>query len=154
MTTTPPAACDGVVTPIDVAVFAPRVAFVPPNVTEVTPERFAPLIVTLVPPAIGPCVGAMVLIDGASVTVTCFCTMLPFAVPVAVRVYVVVVVGWTLVDPLAPKEPTLLSIETAETVGFVDHASVDDWPVVIVGGAAVNDVMQPPPTSIVSEKVP
>src|SRR5947199_1533015 len=81
-------------------------------------------------------------------------TRLPFAVPLAVSVYVVVVVGWTLVDALAPNEPTPLSIETAETVGLVDQASVDDWPEVIVEGVAVNEEMQPPPTSVVNENPP
>ena len=64
------------------------------------------------------------------------------------------VVGWTLVLPFGPNEPTPLSIETAETVGFVVQVSVDDCPEVMVGGEAVNEAMQPPPTSMVSENVP
>jgi hypothetical protein len=42
-----------------------EVAAVPPNVTDVAPEKPLPLIVTLVPPAVGPETGLMLVIAGA-----------------------------------------------------------------------------------------
>ena len=41
------------------------VAAVPPNVTAVVPVRFVPVMVTLVPPAAGPDVGARPVMVGA-----------------------------------------------------------------------------------------
>jgi hypothetical protein len=51
----------GVVIVSEVAVFDPRVAAVPPTVTEVAPVRLAPLITVDVPPAVGPAVTERVL---------------------------------------------------------------------------------------------
>ena len=44
----------GVVTVRLVAVFAPSAAATPPKVTDVAPARFVPVIVTEVPPVVGP----------------------------------------------------------------------------------------------------
>ena len=41
------------------------VAAVTPNVTAVTPVKFVPVIVTVVPPAVGPAVGEIEVIVGA-----------------------------------------------------------------------------------------
>ena len=49
---------------MEVDVLVPSVADAPPMVTEVTPDRLVPLIVTDVPPALGPAFGEIVLIDG------------------------------------------------------------------------------------------
>ena len=56
-TSTRPAACAGVVTVICVGVSVEIDADVPPNVTVVAPPRFDPLMVTMVPPAVGPAAG-------------------------------------------------------------------------------------------------
>ena len=50
--------------------------------------------------------------------------------------YVVVVVGLTEVEPLGPKVPTPLLIETLVTF-VVDQVSVDEFPAMIVVGEAV-----------------
>ena len=63
-TTADPAAPAGDVTVIDVAVLAVIVPAVPPNVTAEAEPKFAPVIVTLVPPAVVPEVGARDEIDG------------------------------------------------------------------------------------------
>ena len=64
-TSTAPAARAGVVTVTEVDVFPVIVAAVPPNVTEVEPVRFVPLIVTLWPPAAGPLEGETFAMEGA-----------------------------------------------------------------------------------------
>ena len=65
-TSTAPAACAGVVTVIDVAEFTVTpVAGVPPKVTDVAPVRFVPVIVTVVPPAVGPALGESPVTVGA-----------------------------------------------------------------------------------------
>ena len=50
-------ACAGLVTVICDAVLLTIVAVMPPNVTDVAPERFDPLMTTVVPPAVSPVVG-------------------------------------------------------------------------------------------------
>ena len=57
----------------------------------------------------------------------------------AVKVYVVVVVGVTGVEPLGSKVPTPLLIETL-VVFVVDQVSVDEFPLMIDVGEAVNAV--------------
>ena len=57
----------------------------------------------------------------------------------AVKVYVVVVFGVTGVEPLGPKVPTPLSIVTLVTF-VVDQDSVDEFPIMISAGVAVNAV--------------
>jgi hypothetical protein len=59
-----PAVPAGVVTAIEVAVLAPSVAAVPPMVTLVTPERLVPVMVTEVPPPVGPLDGVTLPIVG------------------------------------------------------------------------------------------
>src|ERR1700744_2733489 len=57
-TSTAPAACAGVVAVMEVALLTVTdVAAVPPNVTAVAPVKFVPVMVTVVPPAIGPLAG-------------------------------------------------------------------------------------------------
>ena len=56
--------------------------------------------------------------------------------PVAVKAYVVVVVGLTGVEPLGPKVPTPLLIVTLVTF-VVDQVSVDEFPLMIDVGEAV-----------------
>ncbi len=57
MTSAGPAVPGGVVAMIDVDVTVPTVAAAPPNVTVAPLAKSVPLIVTLVPPAVGPLVG-------------------------------------------------------------------------------------------------
>ena len=58
VTSTVPAVPAGAVAVTDVAVFTVKVvALVAPNFTAVAPAKFVPVIVTLVPPAVGPLVG-------------------------------------------------------------------------------------------------
>lgn len=66
-TSTAPAAFAGVVAVqvVDELHETP-VAAVPPNVTLLVPERSVPVIVTVVPPATGPELGAMLVIVGAA----------------------------------------------------------------------------------------
>ena len=59
-----PAVPAGVVITIDVDVLLPSVAAAPPMVTEVTPDRLVPVMVTLVPPAVGPEFGEIVPMVG------------------------------------------------------------------------------------------
>jgi len=55
-----PAACAGVVAVIWVALLTVKLeAAVPPKVTAVAPIKPVPVIITVVPPAIGPAAGAM-----------------------------------------------------------------------------------------------
>ena len=57
-TSTVPAACAGVVAVICVTLFTVKLAAVPPNVTPVvTPVKPVPVMVTLVPPLVGPVFG-------------------------------------------------------------------------------------------------
>ena len=57
----------GAVMLIVVAVLASMVAGLPmPNVTEVAPARFEPLILTSVPAVVGPVAGEMLLVVGAA----------------------------------------------------------------------------------------
>ena len=64
-TFTAPAACAGVVAVIEVALFTVKlVAAVPPKVTAVAPVKFVPVMVTLVPPAVGPVFGDTVVTVG------------------------------------------------------------------------------------------
>jgi hypothetical protein len=55
----------GAVTVIEPALFAVMAAAVVPKVTEVAPDKFVPVIVTLVPPAVGPLLGVNPVIVGA-----------------------------------------------------------------------------------------
>ena len=60
MTSTVPAAPAGDLAVIDVAEFTvTKVAFAAPNFTAVAPVRFVPVMVTVVPPNVGPAVGEM-----------------------------------------------------------------------------------------------
>ena len=61
-----PAVPAGVVTLIEVDVLVPSVAEAPPTVTEVTPDKFVPPIVTGVPPAVEPELGEIELIVGGA----------------------------------------------------------------------------------------
>ncbi len=66
-TVTAPAACAGAVAVICVALLTVKlVAGVLPKVTAVAPVRFVPVIVTLVPPVVGPDVGLMLVTVGAA----------------------------------------------------------------------------------------
>src|SRR5262249_19806235 len=64
-TVTAPAACAGVVAVI-VVLFTTTtlVAAVPPNVTVAPAAKFVPVIVTAVPPAVGPLLGVRLLTNG------------------------------------------------------------------------------------------
>ena len=64
MTVTRPADLAGAVTVTLVEVLAVIVAGVPPNVTDVAPARFVPVMVTDAPPLVGPDDGDTVLILG------------------------------------------------------------------------------------------
>lgn len=91
----------------------------------------------------------------ATVTVVCADGGTEFAVVNALSVYFVVDVGLTGTDPFAGFEPTPLSILTLVTEPPpVVQESVDDDPGDTLLGLAVNDVMQPLPTSNFSEKLP
>jgi len=52
-----PAACAGVVTEIDVALLELTVAEVPPNITAEGLARLVPVMITVMPPVVGPEVG-------------------------------------------------------------------------------------------------
>jgi len=65
VTSTVPAASAGETAVIDVALFTVKLAAaVPPNVTAVAPVRFVPVIVTVVPPVVGPLFGLMAVTAG------------------------------------------------------------------------------------------
>ena len=67
-TSTAPAALAGVTTVTDVALtFVIDVPAVPPNVTEVVPVKFVPVIVTVVDPAVGPIAGEILVIVGTPI---------------------------------------------------------------------------------------
>src|SRR6202011_4007844 len=69
VTSTAPAASAGEVAVIEVALFTVKlVAAVPPNSTAVAPVRFVPVIVTTVPPVVGPLVGLTAVTVGAPTT--------------------------------------------------------------------------------------
>ena len=57
VTSTAPAACAGEVAVIEVALTTEKLAAVPPNDTAVAPVKLLPVMVTLVPPAVGPAFG-------------------------------------------------------------------------------------------------
>src|SRR5204863_9694461 len=84
VTSTVPSACAGVLAVIDVALATLTfVAAVPPKATVAPLTKFVPLIVTDVPPAIGPLLGATLVIvgpAGAAVTII-VPTMLECPVP-------------------------------------------------------------------------
>ena len=64
-----PAVPAAVVAVICVALFTVKlVAFTPPKVTAVAPVRLLPVMVTLVPPAVVPLVGLMLVTAGAGLT--------------------------------------------------------------------------------------
>ena len=64
---TVPAEPAGAVAVIEVALLTVKpVALVAPNLTAVAPVRLVPVIVTLVPPAVGPAVGLTLLTVGAA----------------------------------------------------------------------------------------
>ena len=66
-TSTAPAVLAGVTTVTEVALtFVRDVPAVPPNVTPVVAVKLVPVIVTVVPPAVGPDVGDTELIVGAA----------------------------------------------------------------------------------------
>lgn len=61
--TIPPVVRAGVIKVIEVLLTTLKdVAFNPPNVTDVAPIKFVPVIVTLVPPALAPNVGEILVI--------------------------------------------------------------------------------------------
>ena len=63
--TVPPVVCSGVIQVIEVLLTTLKdVAFNPPNVTEVAPKKFVPVIVTLVPPTLDTDNGNMLLMLG------------------------------------------------------------------------------------------
>jgi hypothetical protein len=62
-----PAAFAGVVTEIDVALLELMVAEVPPNVTAEGLARSVPVIITVVPPLVGPEVGLIVVMIGTDI---------------------------------------------------------------------------------------
>ena len=65
ITVTDPEACDGVVAVIDVLLTTTTfVPAVPPNVTVAPAAKFVPVIVTPVPPAVGPTLGDTLLAVG------------------------------------------------------------------------------------------
>ena len=67
VTSTAPAACAGEVAVIEVALTTAKLAAaVPPNDTAVAPVKLLPVMVTLVPPAIGPAFGLTALTVGAA----------------------------------------------------------------------------------------
>ena len=67
-TSTAPADLAGVTTVTDVALtFVIDVPAVPPNVTEVVPVKFVPVIVTVVDPAVGPIAGEILVIVGTPI---------------------------------------------------------------------------------------
>ena len=72
-------------------------------------------------------------------TVTVFRVVPPQ--PVAVRVYVVVVGGLTVVEPGVPTPPTPGSIDALVALSTLPQFNVDDWPAVIVPGLAVKDAI-------------
>ncbi|MNE07162.1 hypothetical protein D3C80_997690 [compost metagenome] len=55
----------GAVAVIDVALLTVWLAVIPPKVTVVAPARFVPLMVTVVPPPVGPLFGAIDVTVGA-----------------------------------------------------------------------------------------
>ena len=65
-TSTVPTSPGGLVTVIEVAVWAAMVPAVVPNVTAVTPVNPVPVTVTDVPPATNPWVGLMLVTTGAA----------------------------------------------------------------------------------------
>ncbi|MHC2619284.1 hypothetical protein ACVIW2_001316 [Bradyrhizobium huanghuaihaiense] len=67
LTSTVPAAPAGEVAVIDVAELNVKLADVAPNVTAVTPVKLVPVIVTEVPPAVGPAVGEIEVTVGAAI---------------------------------------------------------------------------------------
>src|SRR5438093_929159 len=70
VTSTPPAACAGDTAVIELSVSTVKLAaFIAPNFTEVAPVKCEPLIVTDVPPALGPAVGFSDVTTGASTKV-------------------------------------------------------------------------------------
>ena len=69
VTLTVPADSAGEVALIEVALSAVTEAVAVPNLTEVAPLRLVPLMVTLVPPAVGPAAGPTPVTLGAGVTV-------------------------------------------------------------------------------------
>jgi len=66
-TRTAPAAFAGVVTEIDVALLETIVAELPPNVTAEGLARLVPVMITVVPPLVGPEVGLILEIVGADI---------------------------------------------------------------------------------------
>jgi hypothetical protein len=91
----------------------------------------------LVPPGeITAGVAVNVIVGGAMIVTVANANDVPPG-PVAVRVYVVVCDSDTLVEPLAACAPMPLSIET-EVEFVTSHVSVDDEPLTIEAGVAVN----------------
>ena len=62
-----PAGFAGVVTETDVGLLERIVAAVPPNVTEDGLARLVPVMITVVPPVVGPEVGLILVIVGADI---------------------------------------------------------------------------------------
>jgi hypothetical protein len=62
-----PAVCAGVVTEIDVALLELTVAEVPPNVTVEGLARLVPVMITIMPPVVGPEVGLVLVIIGVDI---------------------------------------------------------------------------------------
>ena len=78
----------------------------------------------------------LLIVGAGSVTVTVTVAVVVPPGPVAVKVYVVVVFGVTEVEPLGPKVPTPLLIETLVTFVVV-QVNVDEFPLMIAAGEAV-----------------
>src|ERR1051326_5079506 len=77
------------------------------------------------------------LIVGSGSTVTAACRVIVPPLPLAVRVYVVVAEGDTKSDPFRGCAPRPLSMLT-EVVFAVVQDSVEDWPLAMLVGEAVN----------------
>jgi hypothetical protein len=68
-TRTVPAAFAGAVTEIDVALLETIVAELPPNVTAEGLARLVPVMITVIPPLVGPDVGLILEIVGADILI-------------------------------------------------------------------------------------
>jgi hypothetical protein len=111
-TVTVPAACAGVVAVIDVLLTTTTfVAAVPPNVTVAPVAKFVPVIVTAVPPAVGPLFGDTLLTVGAgpetAEKVAICMTHGPAAVNVAVALLLPAVVT-TLSSAMSPSGEVMI----------------------------------------------
>ena len=90
-TFTAPAACAGAVAVIEVALLTIKLAALPPNVTELVPVKLVPVIVTPVPPAVGPEFGLTLLTVGGGVVTVNVAMRVVLPEPLVVFVNVIVV---------------------------------------------------------------